>query len=184
MTERGLNKKITWSCSMRVSNASQELLRNMKKAGCYYIFFGLESADDAVLKTIRKGITVKQIRDAVKWSKEAGIIPVGAFIIGLPGDTEEHVYKDIKLAEELDLYSVTFPIAVPFPGTELREMATQGKYGMKIISDNWEHYGKQEPGVMESDDLNWRNRVELQRIGYLRNPKKKIDAYLQSLYQS
>jgi len=55
---------------------------------------------------------------------------------------------------------------------------------MKIISDNWEHYGKQEPGVMESDDLNWRNRVELQRIGYLRNPKKKIDAYLQSLYQS
>jgi len=55
---------------------------------------------------------------------------------------------------------------------------------MKIISNNWEYYGKQEPGVMESENLNWQKRVELQRIAYLRNPKKKIDAYLQRLYQS
>jgi radical SAM superfamily enzyme YgiQ (UPF0313 family) len=181
MKARGLNKRITWSCSSRVSGTSPELFRQMREAGCYYVFFGLESADDATLRAIKKGITVDQMRQAVEWTKQAGIIPVGAFIIGLPGDTETHVRKAIQLAEELGLYSVTFPIAVPFPGTELREMALRHEHGMKIISSNWDHYGKQEPGVMESDALPWGKRLELQKLAYIRNPKKHLDDYLQAL---
>lgn len=179
--DRGLNKKITWSCSTRVNNMSLEFLKRMKEAGCYYIFFGIESADDETLKRIKKGITVEQVRNAVKWTKQAGILPVGAFIIGLPGDREEHVFKDIEMAEQLDLYSVTFPIAVPFPGTELRDMALRNEYGMRIISDNWNDYGKQDPGVMESEDISCSRRKELQLIAYRRNPKKKLDSYLQRM---
>ncbi|MDP1852706.1 MAG: radical SAM protein [Candidatus Omnitrophota bacterium] len=182
--DRGLHKKITWSCSTRVSDMSLELLKRMRNAGCYFIFFGLESADDQTLKLIKKNITTKQIEDVVRWTKLAGIIPVGAFIIGLPGDTEKHVMKAIAMAEKLDLYSVTFPIAVPFPGTELRQMALRGEYGMKIVSDNWSHYGKQDPGVMESKELSWSKRKELQQMAYLRNPKKKIADYLQRLSQN
>jgi len=181
LTDRGLNKKITWSCSTRVDNLSPEILRRMKAAGCYYIFFGIESADNGILKRIRKNITVEQVKDAIEWTKQAGIVPVGAFIIGLPGDTEEHVFKAIEMAEELDLYSVTFPIAVPFPGTELRKQALRNEYGMKIISDNWDNYGKQDPGVMESEDLTWSRRKELQNIAYQRHPKKNLDNYLQRL---
>ncbi|MBI5180540.1 MAG: B12-binding domain-containing radical SAM protein [Nitrospirae bacterium] len=181
LISRGLNKKISWSCSSRVSNVSQELLRQMNRAGCYYIFFGLESADDDTLKQIKKNITIEQMKNAVKWAKQAGIIPVGAFIIGLPGDTEDKIIKAIRLAEELNLYSVTFPIAIPFPGTELREMALRNEYGMRIISDNWNHYGKQDPGVMESKDLPWAKRKELQQIAYMRNPKKKIESYIQKI---
>jgi radical SAM superfamily enzyme YgiQ (UPF0313 family) len=178
MISSGLNKQITWSCSTRVSNMSPELLRRMRDAGCYYIFYGLESADNSTLKRIKKGITVEQMRNAIKWTKEVGIIPTGAFIIGLPGDTEEHVIKDIELSEELDLYSTTFPIASPFPGTELRDMALKNMYGMRIISNNWDDYGKQAPGVMESDDLSWDRRRDLQKIAYVRNPKKQLDSYM------
>ena len=183
LTDRGLNKKITWSCSTRVDNLSPEFLKRMKAAGCYYIFFGIESADNGALKRIRKNITVEQVKDTVEWTKQAGIIPVGAFIIGLPGDTEEHAFKAIKMAEELDLYSVTFPIAVPFPGTELREQALRNEYGMKIISDNWDNYGKQDPGVMESENFTWSKRKELQKIAYQRHPKKNLDNYLQQLWK-
>ncbi len=181
MITHGLNKRISWSCSTRVSNTSPELLRRMREAGCYYIFFGLESADDTTLKMIKKGITVEQMRNAIKWTKQAGIIPVGAFIIGLPGDTEEHVFRAIRLAEELDLYSVTFPIAVPFPGTELRAMALKHVHGMKIISDDWDDYGKQAQGVMESKDLPWSRRSELQKVAYVRNPKKSLADYIRML---
>lgn len=181
--KKGLHKKIKWSCSTRVDNITPSLLEKMKKSGCYYIFFGIESADDATLKLIKKNITVEQIRDAVKYTKRAGIFPVGAFIIGLPGDTESHVMKDIAMAQELDMYSVTFPIAVPFPGTALRDWALRSEFGMKIISDNWRHYGKQDPGVMESEQLPWSKRKELQRLAYLRNPKHKISAYSEKLTQ-
>ena len=178
MIEKEINRQVTWSCSTRVSNMTPSLLKKMKAAGCYYIFYGLESADNEILKRINKGITVEQMKNAIQWTKEAGILPVGAFIIGLEGDTEDHVIKAINLAQELDLYSVTFPIAVPFPGTKLREMALRNEYGMRIISDNWDDYGKQNPGVLESRDLPWDKRRELQRLAYARNPKKELDKYI------
>ncbi|HRY28818.1 MAG TPA: radical SAM protein [Elusimicrobiota bacterium] len=179
--KRGLHKKVSWSCSTRVSQITPDFLRRMREAGCYYIFYGMESADDATLRLIKKGITVQQIRNAVKWSQQAGIIPVGAFIIGLPGDTEEKIHRAIDLARELNLYSVTFPIAVPFPGTELRDMALKKEYGMRILTNDWDLYGKQSGGVMESDDLSWQKRNELQKIAYQTHPKKKIAQYVEWL---
>ncbi len=178
MKLRGFNKKISWSCSTRVSNISEDLIYMMKDAGCYYIFFGLESANDETLRKIKKGITVNQMRNAIKLTKQYKIIPVGAFIIGLPGDTEKHVLQAIELGKELDLYSITFPIAVPFPGTALREQAINGSDGMKILSNNWDHYGKQKPGVMESSALSWNKRVELQKFAYSVFPKQNIEDYI------
>lgn len=178
---KGINKKIIWSCETRVNIASPELFHLMKETGCYYIFFGLESADDAILHNARKKITISQIKKAVNWAKDAGIIVSGSFIIGLPGETEETVRKSIELAQELDLYSVTFPIAVPYPGTVLRKMAINREYGLRILSNDWDDYDKQYPGIMESEQLNIGKRRELQKLAYTLNPKKKINEYMEKL---
>jgi len=174
MLKRGLEKKIRWSCEARVDVASLELYRLMKKVGCYYIYFGFESGDDTVLKNAKKGFNVSQIKKAVKWAKDAGLNCAGSFILGLPGETEESANKTIKLAKELDIYSTTFPIAVPFPGTEIREMAAEGKYGLRILSNNWDDYGKQYPGVMDSKQLNIEQLRALQKKAYEYNLKKKL----------
>lgn len=181
MLQRGIAQKIRWSCEMRVNSASQELYRAMKKAGCCNIFFGLESGDDDMLKHMGKNTTVEQNRRAIRWAKEAGIVPMGSFIIGLPGENEETMRKTLALAKELDLYSVTFPIAVPFPGTELRDMAMRGECGMRILSNNWDDYGKQYPGVMESNDLSIERRRALQTQAYAENPKKTLSDYVKKL---
>lgn len=187
LVKLGLNKKVKWYCSMRVNMASLELMKNMKKAGCFYVFFGFESANNDTLKRIKKGTTVAQMPQAVRWAKEAGIIPVGSFMIGLPGDKEEDIYKAIELGKELDLYSITFPIAVPYPGTELREQASNNMYGMRILSNNWEHYGrksvdsKEDFDILESNELLAKRRRELQKIAYSEHPKKIMDEYLSRL---
>ena len=110
--------------------------------------------------------------------KRAGIVPVGSFIIGLPGDTKEDIYKAIALGKELDLYSITFPIAVPYPGTLMREQALNHMYGMRILSNNWNYYGKkaidskEDFEILESDDLPAKMRKELQEMAYSEHPKK------------
>jgi len=177
MISEGLNREVTWSCETRVDTVTPDLLRKMEAAGCYYIFYGIEGADEEVLRTARKEYTVNQIRNAIRWTKEAGIVPSGAFIIGLPGDTEATVMKAVELGHELELFSITFPLAVPFPGTELREMALRGEYGMRIMSDDWDDYGKQEPGVLESEAMSWDKRRELQTLAYAVHPKKDYDTY-------
>lgn len=181
MRKTGLNKKIIWGCEVRVDVATPELLVKMKEAGCYYIFFGIESGNEAILKAVQKNSDLQQIRTAVRWTREAGIIPAGSIIIGLPGETEETVRESIALAKELDLYSITFPIAVPFPGTVLRSMAQKHKYGLKILTNNWSDYGKQYPGVMDSDNLSIDRLRELQKYAYEQLPKKKIGEYIRKL---
>lgn len=174
MIDKGLNKKMRWSCETRVDNASPELFKLMKEAGCYYVFFGFESADDEMLKRAGKGFNVEQIRKAVRWAKDQDLICAGSFILGLPGETEETAMKSIKLAKELDIYSTTFPIAVPFPGTPIRIMAEKHMFGLKILSNDWDDYGKQYPGVMDSDNLSMDKLRELQKYAYEYNPKKKF----------
>lgn len=172
--KRGLHNKIRWSCETRVDSASDELFALMKKAGCYYIFFGFESGNDSMLKLMGKGFTVNNIKKAVKSAKNAGIICSGSFIIGLPGENEDTINNSIALAKELDIYSITFPIAVPFPGTDLRKMAENSEYGLSIITNNWDDYGKQYPGVMESRDLGIQMRRLFQERAYECIPKKQF----------
>ena len=189
MKVHGLNEKIRWSCTTRVSSVSAELLKGMKEAGCYYIFYGFESANKEVIKIMRKGISAAQMQAAVVWAKEAGIVPTGSFIVGLAGDTRSSVLESVEFGTNLDLYSITFPIAVPFPGTELRKMAIRGDYGMRIISDDWSEYlandfdahGKGQIGHLESEDLLWGERRELQRLAYKKNPKKQLLKYMEDL---
>ena len=178
MIERGINKKITWACEFRVDAASPELLRLMKKAGCYYIFFGIESANENILKTVKKNLNIDQVKNTVKWCQDVGIVPCGSIIIGLPGETEETVTESIKFAQGLNLYSITFPMAVPFPGTVLRDLALKREYGLKILTNNWSDYGKQYPGVMDSDHLSMGRLKELQDFAYKCLPKKKINVYI------
>jgi anaerobic magnesium-protoporphyrin IX monomethyl ester cyclase len=178
MIDRGLNKKIKWACETRVDTSTPDLFYLMKEAGCYSVSFGLESGDDAILKKAAKGFSISQTKKAVGWAKEAGLLCTASFIIGLPGETEETVWKSIKLAKELNILSTTFPIAVPLPGTELREMALKHEQGLRILTNNWDDYGKQYPGVMESDQLSIEKRRELQQKAYEYNPKKDIRDYL------
>lgn len=170
--EKGLNKRMRWSCSTRVDTVERELFELMRKAGCYDVFFGFESADDKILELCGKRITIEHMKKAVKIAKDSDIAVHGCFILNLPGETEETVEKAWKLARELDIRGVSFPIAVPFPGTRLRVMAEKGEHGMRIISNNWDDYGKQYPGVMEQGDLTMRKLLYVQQKSYLHHPVK------------
>lgn len=86
IVRRGLSKKIKWVVGQGFSpsKGSYELFKAMKDAGCIVVYFGIESADDDVLRAIRKPHTVAQVRNAVRDAKKAGLIVKSPFISGLP----------------------------------------------------------------------------------------------------
>jgi len=110
---------IRWQCLGRVDRVSAEILRQMYAAGCRRIHYGIESGNPEVLRRISKGIQLEQVRQAVRWTKEAGIQAKGYFMLGLPGDSEETMQQTIDLAVELDLDEAMFSLTTPFPGTRL-----------------------------------------------------------------
>ncbi len=118
---------LTWGCYARVNTVDFELLKMMKKAGCWSVFYGYEAGSKVLLDNIKKGVTLDQIRKANQWTKDAGIEIRGSFMIALPGETPELAEQTIKFAIELDPDYAQFSITTPYPGTVLYDEAP--KYG-------------------------------------------------------
>ena len=81
--------KINWTAFARVDTVSKDLMDKLKEAGCHTLSFGVESANEKILRTIQKGISLNQVIDAVTLCAEAGITAQISFILGLPGETPE-----------------------------------------------------------------------------------------------
>ena len=132
--------EINWTSFARVDTVSENLLSKMKAAGCTAVSFGIESANPDILKTIKKGITVQQVIDAVRMCRRAGIRPYASFILGLPGETPDTIKESAALAAKLQQEGLAygFHILAPFPGTEVREK--NDALGIRILTDDWSKY--------------------------------------------
>ena len=108
---------IKWTCNSRVDYVDEEMLQMMARAGNWLISWGLESANEAILKRARKGNDPTKARRALNWARQAGIKNWGYFIIGLPGETEETIQETIAYAKQLPLDIALFHVAAPYPGT-------------------------------------------------------------------
>lgn len=115
--EKGLD--IIWACRSRIDSVDEELLQEMKKAGCTRIYFGLESGVQEILDNVDKGITLKQAKDTIETCRSLGIKTLGFFLIGAPGETKETVKKTVRFAKKLNLDYVQFSKCLAKPLTPL-----------------------------------------------------------------
>ena len=115
----------TWFASACVHQVDTPLLKAFKEAGCWAILFGAESGVQRNLNTIRKGITLDQIRNAVRAAQDEGLTVYTPFLFGLPGQTYEDGLKTIEFACELNPDIANFHALTPFPGTELYDNLDQ-----------------------------------------------------------
>jgi len=127
------NLDLVWSSTGRVDTVTPEVLKAMKEAGCWQIWFGIESGSQRILDLTQKGTTIEGIRKAIKWTREAGIKPCGFFIIGHPGETKESIQETIKFGLDLDLAEFHATFMTPFPGSDL--YLTHKKYG--TFENDW-----------------------------------------------
>ena len=175
--KRGL--QIKWTSFARVDTVSEELLIQMKAAGCTAVSFGIESANPEILKTIKKGITLQQVEKAVEACKRAGVIPHASFILGLPGETPQTIKETMDFGEHLKKSGLSygFHLLAPFPGTEVREQSRA--YGISILTNDWSQYHAnsaivETPAVNRHmlDDIaaDWQNEYN----GYLEDIKQRM----------
>ena len=136
------NLDLCWSCYAAVNTVDKEILKLMKKAGCWNIFYGYETATDTLAKNIqtnRKNRDFEKMKQVAKWTKEAGIEVRGSFLIGLPGETPELAKKTVQNAIDLDPDYAQFTLVCPYPGTKLAKEIEEGKWG-KFVSRDLEEY--------------------------------------------
>jgi len=124
--KRKLN--IRWAATTRADCLDMDILLKMKESNCMLLGMGIESGNADILKNSKKGETVESITRAVSMCKEVGIPVIGHFIFGLPGENENTVRESIDLSIKLGLDYMQAYCAVPYPKTELNEMAKRNNW--------------------------------------------------------
>lgn len=156
------------SASMRADRVDFDILKMLKKAGFVYIDYGVESGNAEVLKRIKKGVTLEQTQNAIKLTKKADIKVGANYILGHPDETLETARQTIDYAVKLNADVNAIGIMVPFPGTEVYELAKKGEGGYVIISHDWSAYNKQLGNALELKNIKRKDLERLQLMGYLK----------------
>jgi anaerobic magnesium-protoporphyrin IX monomethyl ester cyclase len=102
--ERGT--KFRW-CGMALirKEMTEELLAKMKKAGCYYISWGLESGCQRVIDLMhKKFFSMEVAKEVIKRTYDAGILQGISLIVGFPGETEDMFGETLEFLKEYKTY--------------------------------------------------------------------------------
>lgn len=178
---------MVWGCQTRANIAQDmEMLQMIKDAGCVQVDIGAESGSQKILNTLKKGITIEQIKKSFENLKKVKMKTFATFILGNPGETIE----DVKMTEELARLApggVSFLILVPYPGCELYSMAKENSWFLGDIkfNDSWTNKQSDQP-VMSASKISpselvlmraklqnkffWKNNI-LTLIAFLKSPK-------------
>ncbi|MEW6170179.1 MAG: radical SAM protein [Candidatus Omnitrophota bacterium] len=118
--KRKLNIKWCTPNGVAIWTLDKELLRKMKRSGCYKLTFGIETGSLNTQRFIRKThIDLEKSKEIIRYCNKIGMWTHSAFIIGFPYETKEDIEETINYAISSDLDLAAFFIATPFPGTEL-----------------------------------------------------------------
>ena len=155
MIDRHLDLK--WFCFSQVNVVNKEILTLMKKAGCYSVGFGVESAEEAILEKMGKPIKPEKAREAVRAANEIGLKTQAFYIFGSPGETRSQMEHTIEFSKKVGATLSFFNMLVPYPGTR-----------------DFEHYFSGVP----LKEIDWRNFVAVGEECVLQNsevPPKEIE---------
>ncbi len=108
---------VPFGCNARVNIMDRKIVKALKEAGCEELWFGVESGNPPILKDMRKGITIEQIKRSFKFAKEFGIKTRAYCLIGMPNDSYKTIKDTERLIDEIQPDYVGFTILAPYPGT-------------------------------------------------------------------
>ena len=147
MQKRKVN--LPWNCQTRTDQISQDTLIKMKKAGCKFVSFGVETGSPELLRAMGKGTTVQQNENAVRWAKKAGLVVAISMIIGYPGETAETLKESFDFINRVKPNMVYLCNPAPYPGTPLYGHVKD--LGWKMSKD-WSQYDTADFAI-ENPDL-------------------------------
>lgn len=130
---------IKFANGIRADGVDEDLLRKMKRAGCYAISFGIESGSPHVLDLMQKKLSLDKAKENILIAKKLGYLVGSNVILGYPGETLADIEESIDFFMGLDLDSMAAVNLIPFPGTVARDICEEKGYLTEEAKD-WNNY--------------------------------------------
>lgn len=149
-----MERKLQYFVSLRVDIVNENMIQKLKDSGCVAICFGLESADNRILESMNKKITIKQIEYALSICDKVGMPIQGNFIFGDVAETAETYQNTLTWWKQHPQYSINLTPIIVYPGSKLYSYACKNG----IITDEVQYIkdGCPNINVTKMSDLEYR----------------------------
>ncbi len=135
-----LDGNITWTTVGRAESMDEELCRELHRAGCRKIFFGIESLSQDALDRMGKNTTVEKMLKGVEIAENAGIETISLFLVGLPGDTIKNIEETHANRLRSRIRSMGVNIAWILPNTEIYRKAKEKGFDDNVYLESGAPY--------------------------------------------
>lgn len=125
---------IKWQMQTRIDTVNEEILRRCREAGCFHVGLGLESADNRVLKSMHKNITVEQYEKVADIAQKVGMNIESNLIFGDICEDEETINNSLNWWKDHPQYDIKLGWIRVYPGSDLYNYAVKNGYIVDEVS--------------------------------------------------
>lgn len=159
---------ITFDIGTRANLIDEEIVSRMAKVGLIRISYGLESVSPNIRQIMRKEVPLESYEMANRLTNKYDIETLNSCMIGLPGETVDTIRETLRfLRNSREIKQANLSIAIPYPGTELYEMAKKGEHGLKLMTDDFSKFRRYGSAVMSVGDLSPDDLIRLQNDAFV-----------------
>jgi len=151
----------------RASIIDEPFIKALKSIGLTRLSIGVESGNQHILDSSKKGVSLEQIRKAYEIASKYKIETRMSIIFGLPFETSKTIRKTLQFMKSLKCYQAYVNVATPFPGTEFYDMAKSGYGGLKLLTHDWREFRRWGGAVISVNDLQPQDLIKWQKRALL-----------------
>ena len=119
LQKKGLD--VSWGCSSRIDVLDEEMMKQLKSAGCDSIYIGFETGSKKMQKRIKKNLSIENADKKLLKLHNYGFDLTVSFIYGFKEEEETDFLETISLIEKLyynNIYKIQLHKFMPLPNTE------------------------------------------------------------------
>lgn len=132
--------QVEWEAKARPDHLDADILRLMRRSGCFRLLVGVETLDPNLLTRLRRSIKVETTEHALDLMRDSGIGAQATMILGIPGETDKGMRETIawldKRKGDHDISSPCF--FVPFYEEIARAMSQRLEF--TIVEQDTDRY--------------------------------------------
>lgn len=183
---------LEFECITRAERLNEDVLQQLKDAGCFRIWIGAESGSQRIIDAMDRRVNVHTVREMMRKTRQYGI-EAGTFImVGYPGEEESDIDETINHLTEANPDHFTITLSYPIKGTDLYnevedKIITSGdwettpdraldferthnlqfyNYAIRRVTNKvWLHKAKQAKGLFSPQALKFKLKADLALLG-------------------
>ena len=125
---------LKWGCEITVGVVKERSIEHMRRSGCVRINIGVESGNNRILRSVKKGHTIEKAYAAMDICRRKGIEVGAFFMVGFPEETEETLRDTLTAIERIHADTIMLSIFTPYPGSELFQVCKE----LGVVDDDFD----------------------------------------------